>query len=65
LHKAAISVYLVVKNFGRIVRPHNYKIEEQRKGNSGYPGIKFQQKKSRINFKDNKSKPFKKWDSGM
>ena len=31
LHQAAIVVYPVVKDFGRIVRPHNYKIEEQRK----------------------------------
>jgi hypothetical protein len=65
LHQTAIAVYPVVKYFGRIVRPHNYKIEEQRKANSGDPAIKFQQKKSRINFKDNKSKPFKKWHSGM
>ncbi len=46
LHKAAIDVYPVVKNFGRIVRPHNYEMEEQRKGNSGDPAIKFQQKKA-------------------
>jgi len=67
LHKAAIVVYPVVKDFGRIVRPHNYKIEEQRKGNSGDSAIKFQQKESRINFRIIKSKPFtfKKWHSGM
>ena len=65
MHKAAIVVHPVVKDFGRIVRPHNYEMEEQRKGNSGDPAIKFQQKESRINFKDNKSKPLKKWDSGI
>jgi len=48
LHKAAIVVYPVVKDFGRIVRPHNYKIEEQRKGNSGDSAIKFQQKKAEL-----------------
>jgi len=48
LHQTAIAVYPVVKDFGRIVRPHNYKIEEQRKANSGDPAIKFQQKKAEL-----------------
>ena len=48
MHQTAIAVYPVVKDFGRIVRPHNYKIEEQRKGNSGDPAIKFQQKKAEL-----------------
>jgi len=48
LHQTAIAVYPVVKDFGRIVRPHNYEMEEQRKGNSGDPAIKFQQKKAEL-----------------
>ncbi|MGN6340466.1 MAG: hypothetical protein ACTHML_05865 [Ginsengibacter sp.] len=48
LHQAAIVVYPVVKDFGRIVRPHNYEMEEQRKGNSGDPAIKFQQKNAEL-----------------
>jgi len=48
LHKAAIVVYPVVKDFGRIVRPHNYKIEEQRKEIPVIWQLNFSRKKAEL-----------------
>jgi hypothetical protein len=48
LHQAAIVVYPVVKDFGRIVRPHNYKIEDKEKEIPVIRQLNFSRKKEEL-----------------